>query len=88
METCPICGCVYGDYPSPYHKTKHHIYLKRWYSGSTLTVYVCRKCHDEFHIVYKAYLKWTKTKCVLNWKDFCRKKGKDPDEIYPSLKGT
>ena len=86
METCPICGCRYDKYPLPHHKTKHHIFMRRWYRGSSLTVYVCRKCHDEFHLIECDH-KPTKLECIALWKDFCRSKNKDPDEIYPLLKG-
>lgn len=88
MEKCPLCGCQYQKYPGPRHKTQHHIFLKRWYGTLTLTVSVCRICHNEFHLWYSTERKWTKTECVLFWKDFCKTKGKDPDKIYPILKNV
>ena len=52
-DCCPICGFPYEEGSNmPRRKSRHHIFLKKWYRGSTTTVYVCQKCHDEFHQMF------------------------------------
>lgn len=84
---CPICENEYGAKHTPRERTYHHIFPKYFFKGSRLLVPVCRKCHDQFNVMFKYEYnkKWTKAQCIQNWIAFCLFKNKNATKIYPSL---
>jgi hypothetical protein len=90
QENCPICGFPYGEGSNmPRRKSRHHIFPKKWFRGSTTIVYVCQKCHDEFHQMFPyGQKKWTKKECVLFWILFCEEKDFDYTKEYRSILNT
>ena len=44
MDLCPKCGREFGY---EVQRTKHHVYPRRFYRGSSLTIDICRACHDQ-----------------------------------------
>lgn len=88
-KTCPVCGFPYEKGSSnPCRKSRHHIFPRRWYPGSTTTVDVCQKCHDEFHCKFPFTVshKWTRRECVLFWILFCEMKDFDYFKEYRILR--
>lgn len=86
MKRCPICERPYekGD-GNPQRRSRHHLFPRRWYMTDT-TVYVCQKCHDEFHYRYPLLVKWSKRQSILFWIEYCESLGKNAHELYPQLK--
>ena len=86
QNVCPLCETPYGE-KHIRHKSNHHIFLKAYYPDSTLTVEVCRGCHDEFHKLFKYNedKRWSKLECVRFWIAFCYLKEKVATRIYPQL---
>lgn len=91
QNVCPICERVYGEGSShPRRKSKHHIFPKRWYPDSTVTVDVCQKCHDDFNATFmcadcKSNRRWSKVESVRFWISFCYLHDKVATRIYPEL---
>lgn len=90
QESCPICGFPYVEGSNmPRRKSRHHIFPKKWYRRSTNIVYVCQKCHDEFHQMFPcSQKKWTRKECVLFWILFCEAKDFDYTKEYRSILNT
>lgn len=86
IEVCPLCNNPYGE-KHRRKKTNHHIFPKAYYPSSTLTVEVCRGCHDQFHqyFKYNATKRWSKIECIRYWFAFCLLKGKNATRVYPHL---
>ncbi len=89
MGTCPICEQQYEiGSDKPRRKSNHHIFLRRWYKGSTLTVEVCQKCHNDFHRIYvsSAQRRWSRRECLTYWIQFCVERHVLVYKVYPCLK--
>lgn len=81
-EICPLCERPYNEKRLG---TRHHLYPKLWY-GDSVRVEACSECHTyEFHRLYPMINIWTKSTCLKNWVNFCRRKGKDAFKLYPQL---
>lgn len=87
-NVCPVCELPYGKgHGHPRRKSRHHIFCKKWYPDSTLTVDVCQKCHDHFNSIFmsNATRRWSKIECVRFWCSFCYLHDKVATKIYPQL---
>lgn len=73
---CPACGLPYTN-KKERHKSKHHIFPKRFFRGAGDTIELCRKCHSELETYIPKTHQLSKEKYVRIVEEFLERKRKE-----------